>query len=83
MRKEEDEAQDGRAVLVVVEPLGVPVAELVRAVHEDGGGVRDGHERGEREEPCGDKAGHVVRGNEIEERRRDGADQDCEMQPFL
>ena len=82
-RAQEHRAQHRRAVPVVVHPVRVALAQLVRAVHEDDGRVRDREQRREREEPRADQPAVVVRRDEVEQRRRDRADVDGEVQPFL
>ena len=59
------------------------VADAVRTVDEDDGGVEDRGECGEGEEARADEADSVAGWGEVEERGSDGADVDREVQPFL
>lgn len=57
--------------------------QLQRPIQENGGGIEDGEEGGDGEERCGDEAAVVCGRDEVEEGRGDGADVDCEAEPFL
>lgn len=57
--------------------------QLHRPVQEYAGGVEDGEECGDGEQRGGDEAVVVLWGDEVEQGRGDGADVDCEVEPFL
>ena len=82
-RADQEHGQDRRPVLVVVHALRAALAEVPRAVDENNGRVRDRDERDGREEPRADQPDRVARRDKVEERRRDRADVDPKVQPFL
>jgi hypothetical protein len=62
---EQNCAQDGWAVLVVIHALGAAFAQMLRAIHENAGRVNDREQRGEREHHRADKPAFVLWRNEI------------------
>ena len=79
----QDDAQDRRAVFIIIETLRMAFPQIERPVDEDDAGVGDGEERCDGEQRRGDEARLVVRGDEVEERGGDRADDNCELEPFL
>ena len=82
-RPDQEHRQHRRPVLVVVQPLRPAIAQVPRAEDKDDRRVRDGDERDPGEEPRADQPDRVLGRDEVEQRRRDCADVDTEVQPFL
>ena len=78
-RCNEQHRQYRRPVLVVVHAFRTAPTQTVRAVHEDDRRVRDRNERDPREAPRTDEAHRVVSRDEVEQRRRDRADEDTKV----
>ena len=82
-RPDQEHRQHRRPVLVVVQPLRPAIAQVPRAEDKDDRRVRDGDERDPGEEPRADQPDRVLGRDEVEQRRRDRADVDGEVEPFL
>ena len=79
----QDDAQNRRAVFIIIKTFRMAFPQIERPVDEDDAGVGDGEERCDGEKRGSDEACLVVRGDEVEERGGDRADEDGELEPFL
>jgi hypothetical protein len=81
--RDEDERKDGRAVFVVIPPLGAPRPQPQLSVNENDGGVCDGGQSRQCEHRRGNQAVGVTWFDEVKEGCSDRTNVDREVKPFL
>lgn len=80
---QEQQRQNGRAVLIIVHAISSPLPDTPRPNDEDDGRVSDSGEGCKSEETSADESDNVFWGNEVEECCGDSSNIDSKVEPFL